>query len=130
MSLIEWKKEFETGIQDVDTEHQELIGLINSLYESMSNDRSKETILQFLGDIHAKTSAHFALEEKIMREQNYTHYSEHKDEHEQLLDDINDIMDQYEFNEGFDEGRLKGVLAIWFSGHFKNQDARLHKMLG
>ena len=130
MSLIEWKKEFETGIPDVDIEHQELIGLINDLYDSMNDDRSKDTVLQFLGDIHAKTSAHFALEEKIMREKKYADYSEHKDEHEQLLDDINDIMDQYEFNKDFDEGQLKEVLVTWFGGHFKNQDARLHKMLG
>ncbi|MDH5192006.1 MAG: bacteriohemerythrin [Gammaproteobacteria bacterium] len=129
MSLIEWKKEFETGIPDVDVEHEALIGLINSLYDSMNSDRSKDSILQFLGDIHTKTAAHFALEEKIMREEEYAHYGEHKNEHEQLLDDINDIMDEYEFNDSFDENKLKQVLASWFSEHFKNQDALFHKAL-
>jgi len=129
MSLIEWKKEFETGIPDVDTEHEELIGLINGLYDSMNSNRSKDTILQFLGDIHTKTASHFALEEKIMREEKYAHYGEHKNEHEQLLDDINDIMDEYEFNDSFDENKLKQVLASWFGEHFKNQDALFHKAL-
>ena len=129
MSLIEWKKEFMTGIPDVDTEHQELIEMINRLYENMNLNRSRESILQFLGDIYAKTSSHFALEEKIMRDRKYAEYPEHKNEHEQLLDDIHEIMDQFEFDENFDESRLKNVLLVWFTDHFREQDARFHGAL-
>ena len=34
MALIEWRQEFETGIADVDHEHQELVELIEHFYRS------------------------------------------------------------------------------------------------
>lgn len=130
MSLIEWKKEFSVGVADVDHEHRELIELINRLHASLDRDDPPITVEEFLGDIYAKISAHFALEEKIMRDHNYDEYKAHKADHERLLDDIRDIMDDYEDNVQFDKEALAERLNSWFTLHFKTKDARLHKRLG
>ena len=60
--FIQWKKEFELGLPEVDTEHKELIDLINETYAGLQGKHSQEQILDFLGEIFAKISAHFALE--------------------------------------------------------------------
>lgn len=130
MSLIEWKKEFSVGVPDVDHEHRELIELINRLHASLDRDNPPITVEEFLGDIYAKISAHFALEEKIMRDHNYDEYQEHKADHERLLDDIRDIMDDCEDNLQFDKDRFAERLNSWFTVHFKTKDARLHRRLG
>jgi len=75
MVLIEWRDEFLVGIADVDHEHQELIALINKLHDAMSGDDASISVLDFLGEIYAHVSAHFALEEKIMRKRKYDGYS-------------------------------------------------------
>ncbi|MDH3671226.1 MAG: hemerythrin family protein [Gammaproteobacteria bacterium] len=129
MSLIEWKKEFLIGVPDVDHEHRELIELINRLHASLDRDDPPITVEEFLGDIYAQISAHFALEEKIMRHHNYDEYKEHKADHERLLDDIRDIMDDYQDDSRFDKERLAERLKSWFTLHFKTKDARLHKSL-
>ncbi len=67
MVLIEWKDEFSVGIPDVDHEHQEIIQLINNLHDAMSGENATISVMDFLGEIYAHVSAHFALEEKIMR---------------------------------------------------------------
>jgi len=126
MTLITWRKEFETGIAEVDHEHQELVALINRLADDISAGADKERIQAFLGEVFARIAAHFALEESVMRKHLYDEYEAHKAEHETLLDEIRDIMDEAE--DGYAE-TLSTTVANWFVGHFKTKDARMHKNL-
>lgn len=131
MTLIQWRKEFETGVAEVDHEHQELVELINELHEQIGTNAPRETVSEFLGEVFAKISAHFALEETVMRKHDYDEYADHKADHEKLLDDLRDIMD--DFDAGTDANYKKALGAAvrdWFVNHFKTKDARLHKKLG
>lgn len=129
MALLEWREEYSTGIEDVDYEHRELIDLINGLYTRLSKKGSGITVLEFLGEIYTRASAHFALEEKVMRERKYDQYEDHKEDHERLLDEIRDIMDDYEDQAFFDEQAFAESLNRWFSDHFRTKDARFHNYL-
>ena len=102
MALIEWREEFKVGVASVDHEHAELIGLLNQLDAEQAEAVGQAAALDFLGEVHAKISAHFALEEKEMRDRGYDQYADHKADHERLLDDIRDIMDRVEAEEAFD----------------------------
>lgn len=131
MSLIEWRKEFETGIPDVDHEHQELVDIINRLHAHIVGRADRSHIAKFLGEVFAKIAAHFALEESIMRKHAYDEYEAHKAEHERLLDEIRDIMDAQQDNPSSAYGdSLSSTVRDWFVNHFKSKDARLHKKLG
>ena len=127
MTLITWRKEFETGVAEVDHEHQELVALINRLAEDLASGADKERVESFLGEVFARIAAHFALEESVMRKHGYDEYEAHKAEHESLLDEIRDIMDETDAD--YSEA-LSRTVADWFVGHFKTKDARLHKKLG
>jgi len=131
MALIEWRSDFETGVPDVDHEHRELVDLINQLHDQMGGDAEPAEISAFLGEVFARISAHFALEESVMRKHQYDQYIEHKTDHEKLLDDIRDIMDDFEAGKyaAYDEA-LSSAVRDWFVDHFKTKDARLHGMLG
>lgn len=130
MALIDWKNEFNIGIPEVDEEHRQLIHLINELHDHLTDRESSFHVEDFLGEIYSRISAHFALEEKWMRENKYDQFPEHKADHEKLLDDLRDIMDVYEEEENFNEALLGDNLASWFTGHFGTMDARLHKFMG
>ena len=129
MNLVEWRDDFKIGIEEVDFEHQELIELINASYEEIKKEGSTMDVIDFLGEIFAKISAHFALEEKEMKALNYDEYEDHKQDHEQLLDDIRDIMDDYEYQSSLDEKEFGQRLTNWFVNHFSTKDARLHRFL-
>ena len=64
-----------------------------------------------------------------MRESRYQEYTDHKNEHEQLLDEIRDLMDECEQHSIIDESELSSRLQKWFGEHFKTMDSRLHKAL-
>ncbi len=127
MTLIAWRKEFETGIAGVDHEHRELVDLINRLADDLTAGADKERVQAFLGEVFARIAAHFALEESVMRKHGYDEYEAHKAEHESLLDDIRDIMDEAESDVS---ESLSATVGGWFVGHFKTKDARLHRKLG
>ncbi len=130
MNLIEWKDEFSVGVASVDLEHRELIDLINDLHSLLGENATLEQVATMLGEIFAQISAHFALEEKFMRETRYAHYSDHKNDHEALLDELRSIMDRVEDDGGYDEASLSKELGDWFTEHFRTHDARLHRHTG
>jgi len=129
MNLVEWRDEFKIGIKEVDFEHQELVELINESYRAAKDKNSTTDVMDFLGEIFSQISAHFALEEKVMRDLKYDQYEDHKDDHERLLDSIRDIMDDYMDVTTMDEEQFGARLNKWFTQHFSTKDARMHKFL-
>ena len=129
MALLQWRDEFRIGIPEVDHEHRELIALINTLHAHLAGDWHEPPVEEFLGELHAQVAAHFALEEKVMRARRYAGYQDHKRDHERLLEEIRDIMDDYEQVGRYDATSLGSALDRWFSEHFRTHDARLHAAL-
>ena len=130
MGLLHWERRYSVGIEAVDHEHRELVDLINRLYEEARARGSKVAVLGFFGDLFKAISSHFALEESLMREHGYGQLIQHKNDHERLLDEIRDIMEDYETTDVFDDQLLAQRLDSWFSRHFETHDARLHHALG
>jgi hemerythrin len=129
MSLLKWKPEYSVGIESMDDEHRDMINLINTTYEKLEKNSDAEQIEDCLGEILSTISAHFALEERVMRRSRYAEYQAHKDDHEKLLDQIRDLMDVF-FADPVPGGvRLQERLSSWFAGHFSSFDARLHGQL-
>ena len=127
MSLIKWKDEFNLGIEEVDNEHRDLVALINALHEAMLAGVGRADILEGISQIYTLVSAHFEREEAFMRESRYMAYAEHKEDHEVLLDDLREIIEQVRSGGGYAEARLSADLQYWFSEHFRTHDARLHQ---
>ncbi len=130
MALLKWDDRYSVGIAAVDHEHKELIELINRLHDELSANSSREASTAFFGDLLRAISAHFALEERFMRERGYKQLDQHKSDHERLLDEIRDIMDEFENDQALGAEQLSSRLDAWFSRHFETHDARLHRALG
>jgi hemerythrin len=130
MTLLQWKPAYTLGIPSVDHEHRQLIGLINEAYGHLEGSADPDAIERCLGDICAGIAAHFALEERHMREAGYAEYAAHKEEHEDLLDQIRELMDEFATNPQAGRATLQKRLADWFGGHFATFDARLHEAFG
>lgn len=129
MSFLKWKAEYSVGVQSMDDEHRHMIELINDVYEELRGHPDADSIEQFLGDVYHAIAAHFALEERLMRESAYAEYAAHKEDHEELLDQIRDMMDAVSSNGEQGLAMLEQRLSAWFGNHFATFDARLHHQL-
>ena len=126
MSLIEWNDAFNLGIEAVDSEHRDLVALINALHDAMSAGAGRAHVVDGISAIYTLVSRHFAHEEAYMRQTRYMAYAEHKEDHEVLLDDLQEILEQVGSDGEYQEARLSADLQYWFSEHFRTHDARLH----
>ena len=127
MTLINWTDEFRLGIDEVDAEHKSLIELINGLYDVMQVGADYVQVVELLGEIYSQIAVHFAHEEDLMRKSGYARFEEHREDHETLLDDLREIMDEVEADGTFDVIELSSDLNRWFVDHFRTHDARLYK---
>lgn len=134
MAPLEWKESYSVGVPAVDHEHRELIDLVNRLYDALISRPRPDDVSVAFGDLFRAISAHFALEERFMREHHYDQTAEHKEDHERLLDELRDIMDAHEAAEGqADDAAVQAFadnVEAWFTNHFRTHDARLHMRLG
>jgi len=130
MSLINWNPSWSLGIPSVDGEHRDMIDMINRVYDKLEGSAEPASVEAVLGDIHAGISAHFALEERLMRAAGYSGFAEHKQSHELLLDQIRDLMDGFATDPERGKQELQRRLGDWFSLHFATFDAQLHHPLG
>lgn len=130
MSLLQWKPAYSLAIPSVDLEHREMIAMINDCHRHIEELADPETIERYLGEIYAGIGAHFALEETLMRRSAYAEYEAHKQDHEDLLDQIRDMMDLYLEDPLRGRRELEEKLSDWFGRHFATFDARLHDQVG
>ncbi len=113
MPYLEWNPAFDTGIGGIDYEHRRLVEMLNEIHELMRTAAEPHKIAAILADLHALASAHFALEEKIMRDQNYPGLAGRRDTHYHLLDQVREIMDAYEIGSYRGGESLPATLKQW-----------------
>ena len=129
MTLLEWRDEYRIGIDDVDTEHETLIEMINGVCAVVEPGATNAELELALGEIYAVCIAHFATEEREMRARSYPRLVDHREDHERLLVDLRDVMDYVSAYGVLDRDAFAIRLTEWFGVHFRTHDARLHAYL-
>ena len=126
MPLLEWKDEYLLGMEALDYEHQDLFDCLNQIYEQCSDKADYDTLADCLGRLHTRLAAHFALEEKTMREMKNPHYAAHKAEHDRFLDEVTDAVAAFEDEFEYENvGELAHRVQRWIVSHITTADRQL-----
>jgi hemerythrin-like metal-binding protein len=129
MSLTSLKDGLKTGIDGLDYEHRKLVEVMEALCDSFDRAGSAGEVSDLFAALYTEASAHFALEESIMRGKKYAFYDAHKADHERLLDKVRIMMEAYEDGMCTDCGTsLRGCLETWFANHVADADTRLRSL--
>ena len=121
MINIQWDKKFELGHEKIDFEHQIFLDLIRTASQLGHDKERADRILQ---EIQKYAEFHFISEENVMLDVNYPEYTQHKDEHKQLLAQLNDMIFQHHRSLLSIE-ELVDFLFQWFALHTTQVDAKL-----
>ncbi|MGB4598642.1 MAG: bacteriohemerythrin [Trichlorobacter sp.] len=81
MPLIEWNKELILGFDQIDAHHQQLVNLLNKAHDSFVQGVQPGTIDATLTELADYADYHFAVEEQLMRQQNYPDLAAHQQDH-------------------------------------------------
>lgn len=119
-------KEFLTGIDAVDEQHQRLLGMVNKLgYVRKAHFQTKNDKHRAVGVVVAElidyTISHFAFEESLMEDAGYMYYSAHKRIHALLIERAGEYKERWKSGEDIVD-ELHGILVRWLFNHIRNDD--------
>lgn len=122
MTFLDWSSSFETGIESFDSEHHELLRILNTLYERVVRGAADDDAVgQTLDDVLAFASEHFDREERAMRETGYPKLDVHRKQHRALLEKLMDYRRRLR-EHGNLSVEVTKFLIDWFLMHTTKED--------
>lgn len=121
MEKIEWLDQYNTGIAEIDTQHQQIVEYLNQLRESRmsGNIQGAGDVLDGMVDY---TLSHFAFEESLMEQVNYPYASAHKSVHDTFIKRVAQFQVRFREGENVTE-ELHALLKRWLINHIQRDDA-------
>lgn len=122
--LISWNEGYSVGVADMDSQHKQLISMINDLYDAMQNQKAAETIGKILKRLIAYTKTHFAKEEEIMEKYSYPELNQQIKEHRAFTDKIQKFKDDYDSGRTAMSVSVTSFLKDWLMHHISVNDKK------
>ncbi len=129
MSLIKWDTNYSVKIKIIDNQHQNLVALINQLYDGVSQGKGSESAGKTLDELINYTRTHFAYEEQLFRIHGYPEYLAHKAEHDALTEKVLDFQSQFRAGKATLALPLLSFLKDWLTNHIQGTDKRYSNFL-
>jgi hemerythrin len=121
---VQWEEHFATGIPTVDTQHQELIAILNELGRLVETGPSHKDLLDTVARLADYAHYHFAEEERLMESIDYGELDEHRLEHINFTNQIDLFdLDAILATEGLAWDMLH-FLRTWLCDHILGTDQR------
>ncbi|MFC1732879.1 bacteriohemerythrin [candidate division KSB1 bacterium] len=122
MPAVQWSQSYDLGIQEIDEQHQKLIGIMNKLYEGFEHEMENEEVESVLSEMLDYANDHFLLEEKYFQEFNYEKADQHKLEHQAFRAKLDGLKKEMTENKEAVAADAMGYLADWFISHTQTSD--------
>ncbi len=134
MPIFEWKPEYETGIHDIDEQHQYLVSLINRLDQLIhapqaSSDDTVADLEELYTELFDYTVYHFNYEEQLMEQSGYASASmtAHKKQHDQFILELKSVLNDFQDVKLADGKVILSFLTNWLINHICKIDKKLAK---
>ena len=119
------------GIEEIDTQHQELLDRMELLRDYMRRGQSKNAIRDTLKFLESYVVEHFATEVRYMQQYRYPGIHEHKAEHEIFIKDFTAFKEKFTSLQA--QGEITTFLGVdivrklndWFSHHIATVDKEM-----
>ena len=92
---IKWHDGLSVGDARIDREHKKLIRQVNDLNAGLVAQLRREEILRLMQQVLDTAAAHFASEERLLRDNDYPEAEQHHRMHEKLTADFYSAMDNF-----------------------------------
>jgi len=122
--FFKWSPDYSVNIKTIDSQHQELINILNRLFVAVSLREGGKAIASILEALTSYTKTHFALEERLMQLATYTDIDAHKLEHKKLIEQLDQLCKRHEQEEKPIYFEILRFLKHWLKEHIKGVDTK------
>lgn len=128
MPIVQWKRKYEVGNLEIDSEHKVFVKIIQKIHQAMTHHDANTKVERLVRELFKYADFHFCSEENIMLDVQYPGFAEHKRRHEELLAQLKTKVFMYDLDLR-DLESLIDFLVEWFVNHTVNVDKKLAKYL-
>lgn len=122
LPVIEWSDSLSTRVAEVDKQHQQLIHIINEL--RAAGPKGGEAMRRIMKELTDYTVFHFGFEEKMLSDNGYPEYPEHKRAHDKLVTQVGQLNEEVQSGKASVTVDLFKFLRSWLNNHIRGTDRR------
>jgi len=124
MELIAWSENHSVKVQEIDDQHKKLIETVNKLYEHMKKGKGGQVLEETIDGLVEYTKYHFETEEKYMLEFKFDGYEDHKKEHDEFSEKVNDYYAKHKSGEKLLTSDICVFIFNWIKNHMEVVDSQ------
>jgi PAS domain S-box/diguanylate cyclase (GGDEF) domain/hemerythrin-like metal-binding domain len=125
---LQWNNEWNSGNEEVDREHKELLTLLNDLINTAIMEMDFQKSLDKLEILIDKTIKHFDGEEEILKNIGYKDYDKHSKIHKNLIGKVFQLKQCYENRELNPSAFFSFLADDVVIGHLINEDIQFFNL--
>lgn len=120
--LFAWNDSYKVGIEEIDSQHKELVRLLNELHTSIREHHGSATSREILNQLVDYTRTHFMVEESLMRVSGYPEHPAHRHQHETLIAQVRALQEKLDSGVASISFELLHFLKNWLMHHINGDD--------
>jgi len=122
VSLLTWNHNCAVGVRAMDDQHGILMDAMNELRLAVVRGAGREGVSQLLDQLIEFTRMHFASEERLMEQTEFTGLDEHRAHHHRLLAQGLQLAHRLQYGEGVEMSALLDFLRTSYLDHIAEMD--------
>lgn len=122
MALVTWDDKYNTGIKDIDTQHQGMVDTMNELSDGMRKGKEKEILTTIADKLVKYSEVHFFDEELYMKSNKFPGLEEHIVQHKAFIKKVHEFRDKFNLQSYFTSLEIMDFLKKWFMNHILETD--------
>ncbi len=126
---IEWKDEYNVGIDSIDQQHRKLVSLINQLQTAVDYSTGEQFEREALDELVDYTKTHFGYEEGLMEKYDYPEFEPHKAQHRKMIAKVEEVLAGYEQDHDRAMNNAVVFLKHWLINHINGTDKQYSSYL-
>ena len=120
--LMPWKSAYVSGIDEIDSQHKQLVALLNEQYRLMKTGGGSGKASKVMQELVRYVEYHFATEEKLFAKVDYPGAKQHKRDHEEAAKRVGKLRARFEEGNASANMELLQFLTDWLEEHIQKTD--------
>jgi len=124
---VDWRKDLEVGVPEIDDQHRELFRRFNALLDACNQGKGKEEVFKLLLFLDDYIRSHFEAEERLQRKVGYPGYGEHHAQHKEFVRELKNLETEFH-SDGATISlviKMNQLVVSWLIQHISKKDGDL-----
>lgn len=125
LPYLSWKDAYSVGVDEIDSDHKQLVDLINRVVTAASTNLGDEFVGENIYELVAYAKYHLNREERLMDQYEFPDREGHKRQHQAFIDTVARFEEQYEHDLKVKNLQMFDFLREWLLQHISYTDKEL-----